>query len=94
MKAGILEKSNSKYNSPVFCVPKKDGVGLRVVLDFRLLNHMSVLDKYSIRIIDQCLEDIGHAQSKIFSCLDLTNGYWQLMMDPEDKHSLPSRYQG
>ena len=23
MKAGILEKSNSKYNSPVFWVPKK-----------------------------------------------------------------------
>ena len=61
MKAGILEKSNSKYNSPVFCVPKKDGLGLRVVLDYRLLNHKYVPDKYSIRTINQCLEDIGHA---------------------------------
>ena len=58
----------------------------RVVLDYRLLNHKSVADRYSIRTIDQCLEDIGHAQSKIFSCLDLTNGYWQLMMAPSDKH--------
>ena len=61
-------------------------MGLRVVLDYRLLNHKSVPDKYSIRTIDQCLEDIGHAKSKIFSCLDLTTGYWQLMMNPEDKH--------
>ena len=61
-------------------------MGLRVVLDYRLLNHKSVLDKYSICTIDQCLVDIGHAQSKFFSCLDLTNRYWQLMMDPNDKH--------
>ena len=86
MKAGILEKANSKYNSPIFCIPKKDSMGLRVVLDYRLLNHKSVPDKYSIRTIDQCLEDIGRAKSKIFSCLDLTNGYWQLMMNPQDKH--------
>ena len=86
MKAGILKKSNSKSNSPVFCVPKKDGVGLRVVLDYCLLNNKSVPDKYSIRTIDQCLEDIGHAQSKLISLLDLTNGYWQLMMDPDDKY--------
>ena len=52
MKTAILDKSNSKYNSPVFCVPKKDGVGLRVVLDYKLLNHKSVPDKYSIRTID------------------------------------------
>ena len=34
IKSGIVKRSNSKYNSPVFCVPKKEGHGLRVVLDF------------------------------------------------------------
>ena len=80
LKAGLIERSNSKFNSPVFCVPKKEGQGLRVVLDYRQLNHKSIPDKYSIRTIDQCLEEIGQANSKIFSCLDLTNGFWQLSL--------------
>jgi hypothetical protein len=42
-------------------------------------------DKYSIRTIDQCLEELGAAQSKVFSCLDLTNGFWQLDLQPESR---------
>ena len=81
LKAGLIQRSTSKFNSPVFCVPKKEGKGLRVVLDYRLLNDKSVPDKYSIRTIDQCLEEIGRANSKFFSCLDLTNGFWQLNLE-------------
>jgi hypothetical protein len=77
-RAGIIEAANSPYNSPIFCVPKKGGNSLRVVLDYRKLNAKSLPDKYSIRTIDQCLEEIGNAQSTIFSCLDMTNGFWQL----------------
>jgi len=80
LRAGLVERSNSRFNSPVFCVPKKEGQGLRVVLDYRLLNHRSIPDKYSIRTIDQCLEEIGRSGSKLFSCLDLTNGFWQLKL--------------
>ena len=35
MKIGIVERARSKYNSPIFCVPKKEGQGLRTVLDYR-----------------------------------------------------------
>ena len=83
LRAGLIQRSNSKFNSPVFCVPKKEGKGLRVVLDYRLLNDKSVPDKYSIRTIDQCLEEIGRAGSKLFTCLDLTNGFWQLNLAEE-----------
>ena len=31
---GIVEGSNSAWNSPIFCVRKKEGHGLRVVLDY------------------------------------------------------------
>ena len=86
LKAGLIENSGSKFNAPVFCVPKREGHGLRVVLDYRMLNHRSVPDKYSIRTIDQCLEEIGRAGSQVFSCLDLTNGFWQLKMRESDKH--------
>ena len=85
LQAGIVERSDSKYNAPIFCVPKKHGLGLRCVLDYRRLNSKSVSDKYSIRTIDECLEAIGRAESKIFSCLDLTNGYWQLKLRASDR---------
>ena len=35
LKAGIIERSRSPYNSPIFCVPKKEGQGLRCVLNYR-----------------------------------------------------------
>jgi hypothetical protein len=78
LRCGIVEKSNSKYNSPVFCVPKKEGAGLRVVLDYRKLNAKSMPDRYSIRTIDQCLEEVGRNGSNIFTCLDLRSGFWQM----------------
>jgi len=35
LKLGVVKPANSLYNSPIFCVPKKQGQGLRVVQDFR-----------------------------------------------------------
>jgi hypothetical protein len=29
LDAGIIKRTNSPYNSPIFCVPKKQGHGLR-----------------------------------------------------------------
>ena len=86
IKSGIVERSNSKYNSPVFCVPKKEGHGLRVVLDYRKLNAKSLPDKYSIKSVDQCLEEVGRAESKVFSCIDLRSGFWQLKLAEEARH--------
>jgi hypothetical protein len=85
IQSGIVEKTASKYNSPIFCVPKKEGRGLRCVLDYRRVNSKSLADKYSIRTIDQCLEEIGAAGSRIFSALDLTNGFWQLKLKEESR---------
>ena len=48
LKSGVIERANSKYNSPIFCVPKKEGQGFRPVLDYRKLNAKSLPDKYSI----------------------------------------------
>jgi hypothetical protein len=57
--AGIVERANSPYNSQIFCVPKKQGHGLRCVLDFRRLNLKTLDSKCSIRCIDQCLEEVN-----------------------------------
>ena len=85
LKLGIVSKTNSLYNSPVFCVPKKDG-SLRIVQDFRQLNLNSHIDKYSMKEIHECIGDIGRADSTIFSTLDMTAGFWQMPLDPDSQH--------
>ena len=74
------------YNSPIFCVPKKTGHGLRIVQDFRELNLNSDIDKYSMKEISECIGDIGRANSSIFTTLDLTSGFWQMPLHPQDTH--------
>jgi hypothetical protein len=78
--------SNSLYNPPIFCVPKKQGQGLRVVQDFCELNNHSHINKYSMKEITECIGDIGRANSTIFSTLDLTSGFWQMQLDEKSQH--------
>ena len=49
---GVIKPSQSKFNNPVFIVPKKSGKP-RYVLDYRQLNANSVEDKYSMRTVDE-----------------------------------------
>jgi hypothetical protein len=90
LDAGVVEKANLPYNSPIFCVPKKQGQGLRCVLDFRRLNLKTMDSKYSIRCIDQCLEEVGKAGSNIFSCLDIETRFYVRQTDTTQH----SQYQG
>jgi hypothetical protein len=82
LKLGVVQPTRSKFNSPLFLVGKKDG-GLRVVQDFRALNAQSVIDKYSMKDINECIGEIGKAGSTIFSTLDLTSGFWQMLLKPK-----------
>ncbi len=85
LKLGVVKCANSLYNSPIFCVPKKQGQGLRVVQDFRELNNHSHIDKYSMKEITECIGDIGRANSTIFSTLDLTSGFWQMQLEEKSQ---------
>ena len=82
LKLGVVRPSRSKFNSPIFVVKKKDG-GLRIVQDFRAINLQTQVDKYSMRDVQECIDEIGRAGSTIFSTIDLTSGFWQMMLNPE-----------
>ena len=84
LKMGIVQPTNSPYNSPIFVVPKKDG-SPRYVLDFRKLNANSQTDKYSMKTVDECIGDIGRSGSTIFSTLDLSSGFWQLPLEKDSQ---------
>jgi hypothetical protein len=76
LKLGVVKRSNSLYKLPLFCVPKKQGQGLRIAQDFRELNNHSHIDKYSMKEITECIGDIGQANSTIFFNLGLD--FWIL----------------
>ena len=84
LKLGVIQPARSKFNSPLFIVAKKDG-GVRIVQDFRALNAKSVIDKYSMKDINECIGEIGRAGSTLFSTLDLTSGFWQMVLHPKSR---------
>jgi hypothetical protein len=70
LQAGIIERSRSPYNSPIFCAPKKEGQGLRCVLDYRKVKQSSFSDRYALRTIDECLETVVRAGRKVYLALN------------------------
>ena len=75
---GAIEVSTSPYNSPIFCVTKKarpeadpnEPLPLRVVLDYRGINAKSIPDRYCMREVRECIDEIGRAKATVFR-LDL-----------------------
>ena len=94
LRLGVVQKTNSSYNSPIFCVPKIGGGGLRIVQDFRGLNKKTHTHKYSMKEVNECISHIGRANSNIFTTIDLTSGFWQIPFDDKDSHLTAFTVQG
>ena len=78
---GWVRPSTSSWASPVFFVSKKSGE-LRLVVDYRGLNAQTLPDKFPLPLIDVVIDKMHGA--KVFSRLDLRNGFYQIRMLPED----------
>jgi hypothetical protein len=84
---GVIQHSTSPWNSPILVVPKKlDSSGkrkCRIVVDFRKLNDVTVVDSFPIPVISDVLDSLG--KSKYFSTVDCASGFWQIPARTEDR---------
>ncbi len=81
LATGKIVPSASPFGAPVFLVKKKDGTK-RMVIDYRMLNSITVKNRFPLPVINQLLDNLNGA--KIYSSLDLLSGFHQLAVEEKD----------
>ena len=88
---GFIQPSSSPWGCPTIFVKKKDET-LRLCVDYRPLNEVTIKNKYPLPQIDLLFDQL--ARAKVFSKIDLRSGYHQIKIKPEDipKMTFTTRY--
>ena len=91
LSKGFVKTSTSPWGAPVMFVKKKDG-SLRLCIDYRQLNKVTIRNQYPLPRIDDLFDQLQGA--KVFSKIDLRSGYHQLKVRREDvpKTAFRTRY--
>ena len=84
LKAGIIKPSTSPFSAPICLVKKKNSQSPRMVTDFRALNKVTRVLSYPLPHITATIDQLGSA--RYFSTLDLSMGFYQIKLRPEDTH--------
>jgi hypothetical protein len=74
---GYIRASKSPARYPILFVPKKDGK-LRMCVDYRKLNEMTIKNRYTLPLIHEMQDRIRGA--KYFTRLDLREAYYKVRM--------------
>ena len=78
---GFIRRSHSPWGAPVLFVKKKDST-LRMCIDYRELNKVTIRNRYPLPRIDDLFDQLQGA--KWFSKIDLRSGYHQLRVRDSD----------
>jgi len=87
----FIHPSASPWGCPALFVKKKDD-SLRLCVDYRPLNAVTIKNKYSVPCIDVLFDQLAGA--RIISKIDLRSGYHQIKIRPYDipKTAFSTRY--
>jgi hypothetical protein len=83
--AGFVRSSKAPYGAPVLFQKKADG-SLRMCVDYRALNMVTIKNKYPVPLIQDLLDRLSGAS--IFTKLDLRSGYWQVRVAEGHEHKM------
>ena len=88
---GFIQPSNSPAGAPILFVCKPDG-SLRLCVDYRGLNNLTIKNRYPLPLIGESLNWLG--QVKRFTQLDLTSAYhWMRIKEGDEwKTAFRTRY--
>ncbi|TYK31665.1 ty3-gypsy retrotransposon protein [Cucumis melo var. makuwa] len=91
LNEGFIRPSVSPWGAPVLFVKKKDG-SIRLCIDYREFNKVTVKNKYPLPRIDDLFDQLQGAT--VFSKIDLRSGYHQLRIKDSDvpKTAFRSKY--
>jgi hypothetical protein len=91
LEKGFIQPSSSPWGCPAIFVKKKDQT-LRMCVDYRPLNEVTIKNKYPLPRIDILFDQLTVA--RVFSKIDLRSGYHQIRIRPEDipKTAFTTRY--
>jgi hypothetical protein len=78
---GYIHPSTSPWGCSALFVERKDKE-LRLCVDYRLLNAVTIKNKYPLPCIDILFDQLAGAQ--VFSKIDLHSGYHQIRIRAED----------
>jgi hypothetical protein len=81
LEKGYIRPSSSPWGAPVLLVEKKDGT-LRMVVDYRSLNEVTIKNKYPLPMINDLFDQL--VEASVFSKIDLRSGYHQLKIREQD----------
>lgn len=79
MEQGVIRKSNSEYSSPIVLVPKKNDSSLRMCIDYRQLNKITLRDNFPLPLIEDQLDQLK--DKRYFTLLDLKSAFHHLTVE-------------
>jgi hypothetical protein len=81
LEKGFIRPSSSPWGCPAIFVKKKDQT-LRMCVDYRPLNEVTIKNKYPLPRINILFDQLTGA--RVFSKIDLRSGYHHIRIRPED----------
>ncbi|GMF52037.1 unnamed protein product [Phytophthora fragariaefolia] len=78
LKAGLTAFPDSPWASPIVIVLKKNGVDIRLCVDYKMVNSVTAIMEYAMPLVDDLLTDME--KYLWYSSLYAASGFWAVMM--------------